>query len=152
MSGLELGGVRTAVDLLLAGSAVLVIRDHGASDDVLNQGTGKLEPPPPDLRYSGPAGVVPAIAPSGLPAFDTATTPDDDDTTHRLLLPLVAPDDLRSGDLLRVDAVPASSGDPALVGRWFEFTGPPSTSMFAVVRIGWLKPTRGPTLPEGWAP
>lgn len=89
-------------------------------DPVLDQATGNLTYPSPDLVYEGPGAVLSAGAPGGINALPSSTLPWVEETMSpaRLLTPLTGPIPARD-DLVTVVTV-HNPLNTALIGRrWF---------------------------------
>lgn len=139
MAGLDLSGLRTVVEAWIGDSDVEIVRDHGASDDELDEATGQLEAPAAELVYAGPGAVQPMSGFTSVPDPDVQRILATTDATYRMLLSLDAPADVRPGDLVRVTANRSTTPDPQLLARRFEVVELGSVSSFAVVRFIYLK-------------
>jgi len=139
MAGLDLTGIRDFIESIILDTG-LMVRDNGASDDVLDESTGELTPNAPTDVYEG-SGAVQALPAKGSTVdIDTQTTPVSSETTSRLMLPLDSPKDIRMGDIWEVLTVNPDSGDVQMIGEKYEVTEVPSLSAYTVVRFVYLKP------------
>ena len=141
MTGLDLSGVRSALNGLLLLDAVKIVRDNGNADDVLDEDTNLLVPAERTLVYEGPGAVLP-LSPGEGGDPDTQRYYQAEGAEYRALLPLAAADatPVLKGDLLTVTTVTSASSDPRLVDRAFAVVDRPVVSSFAVVRIVYLRP------------
>lgn len=152
MGALDLSGLRDVInDLFLADKGTLT-RTNGVADDDLDEESGDLTPKADAVLYED-VGAVQPVAGSGrrgVADLDNAVVPLLSDTTHRLLLPLLATTelDIQVGDEWKVTDVHELLGDPALVGHEFIVNELPDPSSFAVVRIVFLKPKYAPVQPD----
>lgn len=135
--GFDVEGVRRVVSRI-AEDKLEVWRDSaGHADDVLDEATGKLVPPSPDvvLVWHG----LGAIMSLGLPALtkplDGATVRELPSTDYQAVLPVEAPE-VRPDDLVRVagSVRPGGPRDPQLVGRRFRVSDA-NVGSYTVVRI-----------------
>ena len=101
---------------------------------VLNEDTGRLEYPTPDIVYEGKGAVLSSGAPGGINALPSSTLPWVEETTSpaRLFTPLEAPIPARD-DLVTVVAV-HNPANTALIGRTWFVQDPGRASTVEVVR------------------
>lgn len=136
MAGLDsvLADVGKLIQKLVMLDTVRVERP-ATGDPVLDQATGNLTYPEPDLIYEGPGAVLSTGAPGGINALPSSTLPWTEETMSpaRLLTPLAAPLPARD-DLVTVVTV-HNPANTALIGRrWFS-QDPGRASTLEAVRI-----------------
>lgn len=139
MAGLDFTGIRSLVNDWLV-DTIRFERDNGVADDVLDEETGELIPPPAEVIYDGPGAVQPVSGFSEITDPNVATHYQESGATYRVLIPLNEPLDYRAGDIVKVTAVAEETGDPALVGPRWKVVEQRGESSFQVVRIIYLRP------------
>lgn len=128
---LNLSGVQRTVEGFLTDSVQLWRDLRGESDDVLDEGSGVLQPGSAvEVVWEGVGAVVPSGMVASSSSLDGSVAQVNSDTAYHGLLPLSIPRVLVDDVLTVVE----SARDGLLAGRRFRVTAV-SSSSFAVVRV-----------------
>lgn len=131
MAGPDLTAATARVLTLMTDLCTVVTDPQGVRDDILDEQTGLLSPPPLDsTSATWPCLVTPQAAGFVPAGAGVAATGALQGSAYRLLLPLAA--DVRGGELVTVTA---STRDPLLIGARFRVEAPADVSSYPVARI-----------------
>ncbi|MEV4907066.1 DUF6093 family protein [Streptomyces albidoflavus] len=133
----DVDGARRVVARILDDKLEVWRDGAGRTDDVLDETTGRLVPPPPDeeLVWNGLGAVMPFGRPAITRPVGGSVAVEPPTTDYQAVLPVDAPA-LRRDDVVRVagSVRPGGPRDPQLIGRRFRYSDE-AVGTYSVVRI-----------------
>jgi hypothetical protein len=138
MAGLDLSGIKRLVDSWLV-DQVLITRDNGEHDDVLDEETGQLTPTDAIGLYYGDGMVQSLAGFSEVPDPDVQRIVEATDADYRALIPLEVGIEFVVGDAVRVMEQRGTTVDPKLTRRRFQIVDTGGASSWNVLQVLYLK-------------